>query len=236
MTTSGAAEANCQPDQSYLIAVVELEKSDRVFCQSDGCRHTIFRRVHIVLTGMAFRLLGSQCFRKQYGHLPLDQRTPQFGSAAGRPISVDERAMLLRNTAEFVAFLEAQELRHMRMLNVQQRVPAPPRSRSVTMEVTEFDGGTFQPPVERNALQYMWRRGVSAQSVEVGAARTNLAIEPSDKTILQYFVLGRWGDPWALAQFLLGRHGIRHEKCLSVLQKFGLIELLPAYAIAQRNT
>jgi hypothetical protein len=60
------------PDSgAYLLAVVEVDREDRIQCQAEGRGHSVYKRIHVVLTGMAFKVLGSQCYeRPSYAHQP----------------------------------------------------------------------------------------------------------------------------------------------------------------------
>lgn len=219
-------------DVSYLIAVVQLERADRVFCQAIGCGHTIFRRVHIVLSGTTFKLVGSDCFRRLYGHLPEEQRMPHYGNASGIEMSEEERQLVANNTAEFVARLEAEDQRRQLLRENAMRLRNPHRDVDgyrVTADCPRVEGPLVS---DKEALHYMWRRGVSALGAGISQKRIDCVDDPKAKAVLHYLVRGTWGDPWALAQYLLGRHGISHEFCLNVLKTYELVELLPAYSVS----
>lgn len=36
------------PPAAELLAIVEVDKADRVVCQADGCGHSVYRRIHVV--------------------------------------------------------------------------------------------------------------------------------------------------------------------------------------------
>lgn len=94
----------------HLLAVVEVSRDDRILCQAIGCGHSVFKRIHIMKIDNAFKVLGSQCFKRLYGHLERDASTPRYGSSDGIRLTDDERLVLLDNTERFIAKLEAARL------------------------------------------------------------------------------------------------------------------------------
>jgi hypothetical protein len=214
-------------DIAYLVAIIELEKVDRVLCQAANCHHSIFRRVHIVLKGQEFQLLGSSCFNRWYGHLPIENRTPQFGSTAGIPMTPENRDLLLRNTADFVAYLHALEIEQSSLQRLE------PRSEDADLRLTDIHEqapttAKVTSPSGRDLLAYMWKIKRRNEPPPIAAATQDDALS---RLVLRYWETGRFGDPWALAQIMLGRHGISHLETLAVLCRLDLVDLLPAYAL-----
>lgn len=82
-----------------LLLIVEVEKSQRVYCQDENCKHTVFKQIHIVRENGILKLYGSSCFAKKYHDLPNACKTPllQF-SAGGSLLSAEERQILIENT------------------------------------------------------------------------------------------------------------------------------------------
>lgn len=93
-----------------LLAVVEVDRDDRVICQASGCGHSIYKRIHVVRESGRITVIGSECFKRLYGGLPNVPQAPMFGTGEGRRLSAAERAVLLENTAALVAALEAEHL------------------------------------------------------------------------------------------------------------------------------
>ncbi|MDC8786307.1 hypothetical protein [Roseateles koreensis] len=92
---------------SQLLAVVEVDKADRVVCQAVGCGHGVFRRIHVVRHGDgSLGVYGSDCFGKLFGQLA--NKAPQYGSGDGRELTPEERLMLAENTERLVAQFEAE--------------------------------------------------------------------------------------------------------------------------------
>ena len=52
-----------------LMAVVEVDKSERVYCAQPGCHHTVYKAIHVVKEGGELLVLGSTCFQKRFGSL-----------------------------------------------------------------------------------------------------------------------------------------------------------------------
>jgi len=91
-----------------LLAVVEVEKVDRVVCQAEGCGHGVYRRIHIVRhEDGGLGVYGSDCFARLFGQLT--EKAPQYGSAEGRALTAQERQMLAENTARLIAQFEAEQ-------------------------------------------------------------------------------------------------------------------------------
>jgi hypothetical protein len=111
MVTSGFEEDSV-PEQkqapAYLMTVVEVDRDDRILCQAEGCGHSVYKRIHVVLVGLEFKVLGSQCYLRLYGHLDQTSMAPHYGTGDGRRLTAEERLELVENTAEFVARLEAE--------------------------------------------------------------------------------------------------------------------------------
>ena len=88
-----------------LLAVVGVEKDDRVVCQAPGCGHGVYRRIHVVrLDDGDMKVYGSDCFERLYGHLV--RKSPHYGSGEGRDLTPEERQMLAENTERLIARFE----------------------------------------------------------------------------------------------------------------------------------
>lgn len=93
--------------ESHLLSIVEVSHANRIRCQADGCGHSVFKRIHVVLDNGKFHVLGSQCFAKLYGGL---HTAPYYGGGDARPLTDNERAMLMENTARFIEQLESERI------------------------------------------------------------------------------------------------------------------------------
>lgn len=100
-----------------LLAVMTLEESERVYCQSPGCTKTVWKRIHIVRTREGISFYGSVCFDKLIGKANPPQ--PSYGDWGDRVLTPEERTQLLHNTESFLQQMRVQ-------FESENSVPAPP--------------------------------------------------------------------------------------------------------------
>lgn len=93
---------------AQLLAVVEVPRDDRVRCQSVGCKHSVFRRIHVVRENSVIRVYGSECFKKLFVGLTVASSTPQYSSSEGRHLTDEERQLLVENTERLIQEFESQ--------------------------------------------------------------------------------------------------------------------------------
>ena len=90
---------------AHLLAVVGVDKADRVVCQAQGCGHGVYRRIHVVRHDNGeLGVFGSDCFERLFGHLI--SKPPRYGSGEGRELTAEERQMLADNTERLIAQFE----------------------------------------------------------------------------------------------------------------------------------
>ncbi|OEZ85325.1 hypothetical protein JAB6_21740 [Janthinobacterium sp. HH104] len=99
--------------ESHLLSIVEVSHANRIRCQADGCGHLVFKRIHVVLDNGKFHVLGSRCFAKLYCGLGTAV-PPYYGGGDARPLTDDERALLVENTALFIEQLERERIENER--------------------------------------------------------------------------------------------------------------------------
>ena len=97
-------------DSPCLLAIVEVDKSERVYCAQPGCHHTVYKAIHVVKEGEQLLVLGSTCFEKRYGNLKALGKAQHWGGN-GKVLTSEERALLAHNTQALVARFEAEEAR-----------------------------------------------------------------------------------------------------------------------------
>lgn len=100
-----------QTKPAYLLEIVEVPKAKRIRCHAEGCGHSVYARIHVVLVDGAFQVLGGDCFQRLYGYA-LSGATSYYGGTVGSPTRLNEemRMLLETNTAEFIQRLEARRL------------------------------------------------------------------------------------------------------------------------------
>lgn len=84
-----------------LLAIVEVDKINRVLCRAPECKHSIYKRIHIIKVDGKITVYGSECFKQLLGN-EADIK-PQYGSSTGRLLTSDERLLLLENTERLIA-------------------------------------------------------------------------------------------------------------------------------------
>ena len=89
----------------HLIRVVEVPQADRVVCQAPSCKHSVYKRIHIVAQDGQITVLGSDCFKRLFGEKRV---TPSYGSGEARLLTPEERQLLVENTARLIAQFEAE--------------------------------------------------------------------------------------------------------------------------------
>jgi hypothetical protein len=92
---------------SELLAIVEVDRVDRVACQAAGCGHSVYRRIHVVRHDGTLGVYGSDCFARLFSGLV--NHEPRYGGGAGRDLTAEERRMLVENTARLIAQFEVEQ-------------------------------------------------------------------------------------------------------------------------------
>jgi len=93
---------------AQLLAVVEVPSEDRVRCQSTGCNHPVYRRIHVVRENSVVRVYGSECFKKLFVGLPVASSMPHYTSSEGRHLTEEERQLLIENTERLIQQFESE--------------------------------------------------------------------------------------------------------------------------------
>lgn len=110
-----------------LLAIVEVPSEDRVRCQSAGCNHPVFRRIHVVRENSAVRVYGSECFKKLFVGDSVATSMPQYTPSEGRHLTEEERQLLIENTERLIQRFESEhqaELARKAALDAARPVPA----------------------------------------------------------------------------------------------------------------
>lgn len=106
---------------AQLLAVIRVPEEDRVQCQNPGCGHGVYAAVHIVRDASDLMVLGSTCFERRYGSATALGCAQYSSGAGGRPLSADERDLLVSNTELLLArFAEEERVRLLRNQTLEQ--------------------------------------------------------------------------------------------------------------------
>jgi hypothetical protein len=92
--------------QMRLLAILEVPKEERVYCQADTCTRAVYKAIHVIEDQEKISILGSQCFAKLYGSHK--STTPEYSGGSPRVLSKEERELLLQNTKSLLERLEAE--------------------------------------------------------------------------------------------------------------------------------
>lgn len=91
-----------------LLFVASVDESRELVCQAPGCGRAIAKAVHVIrdLSG-AIRVVGSGCYGKLSGHEQAIKHGAVIPGFDGRRLTPEERALMIADTAAFVASVEA---------------------------------------------------------------------------------------------------------------------------------
>jgi hypothetical protein len=95
------------PEHS-LMAIVEVDKRNRIACQAAGCNRPVFKKIHVILESGSFKVLGGECYKKLYGSSGVRDPKPYYGSSEGRRLTDEERRLLIENTEKLIEQLEVE--------------------------------------------------------------------------------------------------------------------------------
>ena len=92
-----------------LLAIVSVDRENRVRCGQPSCGHSVYRRIHVVREDDQLLVLGSTCFEKRYGAAAGLGPAQHGGGGEGRLLTDEERQLLLTNTHALIAQFEEEE-------------------------------------------------------------------------------------------------------------------------------
>lgn len=103
MTDQTQPQISPETIQAQLLAIVAVPKTNRVMCQQPGCRHGVHAAIHVVAEAGQLLVLDSTCFANRYGaEMALGHPLHAGASGSGRPLTDEERQLLIDNTAELI--------------------------------------------------------------------------------------------------------------------------------------
>ncbi len=146
-----------------LLAIVEVDKAERVYCAQPGCNHTVYKAVHVVRDGEKLLVLGSTCFIKRYGS-PTALGKAQHWGGNGKLLTTEERALLAENTEALLARFAADEarlleeaalkLKRIQELAVRPSSPSPAPATLMPLRNMAAQQGT----AHRRSMPWNWMR------------------------------------------------------------------------------
>lgn len=93
---------------AQLMFVASVDESRKLVCQAPGCGRAIAKAVHVIRDSAgAIRVIGSGCFGKLSGNEQATRDGPTIAGFDGRRLTPEERALMIADTAAFVASVEA---------------------------------------------------------------------------------------------------------------------------------
>lgn len=89
------------------MAIVRVDKENRVYCRHEGCGRTIYAKIHIIQHHGKVTTVGSDCFSRHYQNI---EPRPTYSGTNGseRPLTEAERLLLIDNTEKLIAQFQAE--------------------------------------------------------------------------------------------------------------------------------
>ena len=146
-----------------LLAVVEVDKTARVYCAQPGCKHTVYKAIHVVREGEKLLVLGSTCFIKRYGSATALGKAQHWGGN-DKFLTTEERALLAENTEALLARFAAEEarlreeaaLKLKRLQELAARPTSPPAALATLMPPRSIAAQQGMAP--RRSMPWYWMR------------------------------------------------------------------------------
>ena len=92
-----------------LLAVIAVDKTERVQCECNGCGQGIYAAIHMVeLPNAEIQCWGSNCYAREVGLACTSHLKPLFPGVNGRRLTDTEREQLRINRQQLVANFKAE--------------------------------------------------------------------------------------------------------------------------------
>jgi hypothetical protein len=217
-----------------LLTIVEVDKHDRVQCQAEGCGHSVYKRIHIVLAGLKFKVLGSQCYQKLYGHIGTAAATPQYGSGTGRLLTAAERLVLVENTAKFIEALEVEHLAALEFAMLRQQQDNERAATQLQLQTHQATRQLQKPqhiPDDARFLLYegaemlRWRwTNAEVHAESIADYKVNPSPSPHHAIVMKFFQIATQSTPYDFALYVELRKFLPKCYIFRALEKLFLIE------------
>jgi len=234
INATNAERVVAHESDAYLLAVVEVDKADRIQCQAEGCGHSVYKRIHVVLAGLEFKVLGSQCYERLYGHATLTDQAPQYGTGTGRLLTQEERLILVENTAAFIEALEAERVeleRRAALKAAQQRenesahAAIQPAPQEHWLERPQHIARDARSPIYEGGEMLRWRwRTSEATTASIAEYETYPSQGPFHARVMASFKNRSWPTPYAFALDVELRQCLPKAYIFRALDELNLIE------------
>lgn len=224
-----------------LLAIVEVDETERVYCAQPGCKHTVFKAVHVVRDGDQLLVLGSTCFKKRYGSATALGKAQHWGGN-GKLLTTEERALLAENTEALLARFAAEEarlqeeamLKLKRLQELAARPTAPPAALATLISPRSF--AVQQGMAPRRSMPWNWMRpnsSVAAFKLRDGSGWVRVQHKDGRQFVVPWPSFEGWEE--ALPP-VVGRPNIEMGGYEVVGQVVGAVSYLRAQAEAEKVT
>ena len=139
-----------------LLAVIGVDKVDRVQCQCKGCGHGIYAAIHMVRSpGGEIQCWGSDCYAREVGLAQRPHAEPLYHGVNGRKLTEAERELLRTNRERLLAAFKAEHDEKLRQQE-QARLAVEARRAQEAIARTEQDSAAAEEETPSPALPE-WR-------------------------------------------------------------------------------
>ncbi|ADV01835.1 hypothetical protein [Alicycliphilus denitrificans] len=184
-----------------LLAIVEVEKAERVYCAQPGCKHTVYKAIHVVQDGGQLMALGSTCFATRYGSLTALGQAQHWGGK-GKLLTSEERALLQGNTEALLARFAEEEAK--------LRAEAEQKLKRLRERLSPLSYPPTAPPVQprnqgapgsapRQSMPWSWMKpmtSVAAFKMADGSGWVRVQHKDGRQFIVPWPTFEGWEEAW----------------------------------------
>lgn len=184
-----------------LLAIVEVEKAARVYCAQPGCKHTVYKAIHVVRDGGQLMVLGSTCFAKRYGSLTALGQAQHWGGK-GKLLTSEERALLQGNTEALLARFAEEEAKlraeaEQKLKRLRERLA--PLSYPSTAPPVQPRNQRAPGPTLRQSMPWGWMKpmtSVAAFKMTDGSGWVRVQHKDGRQFIVPWPTFDGWEEAW----------------------------------------
>jgi len=222
-----------QDKPAYLLDIVEVAKEKRIRCQADGCGHSVYARIHVVLIDGVFQVLGGDCFQRLYGESLLGT-TSFYGGSVGSPTKLDDemRLLLKTNTTEFIERLEARRIEPEAKVARSGQITGTSAQPAAESDATSKVGRRFIFPIDDPSVapyegpeMLKWKWVQDGEYAAASLSETNVTPGSHTETIVRYYTgFDLNYSPYHFALTVELEQFLPKSVILRTLHELGLIE------------